>query len=135
MRPFLLACTGLALVAATARAERPADFQEAFASEAQRSSPGFAGFSPQRGAELFRTAGAGDWSCATCHGDDPRSGGQHAVTGKAIEPLAPSANPSRFTRAETVEKWFRRNCNDVLERPCTAKEKGDLLAWLMSLGG
>ena len=59
--------------------------------------------------------------------------GQHVVTGKAIEPLAPSANPARFTRAAKVAKWFQRNCNDVLQRPCTAQEKGDVLAWLLTL--
>ena len=40
----------------------------------------------------------------------------------------------RFTRPDKVEKWFRRNCNDVLGRACTASEKGDVLAYLMSLG-
>ena len=33
-----------------------------------------------------------------------------------------------------VEKWFARNCNDVLGRACTPVEKGDVLAWLLSLG-
>ena len=32
-----------------------------------------------------------------------------------------------------VEKWFRRNCKDVLARECTAAEKADVLAWLMTL--
>jgi hypothetical protein len=56
------------------------------------------------------------------------------VTGKAIEPLAPAANPKRFTNPAKVEKWFRRNCNDVLDRACTTQERGDVLAWLRSLG-
>ena len=50
--------------------------------------------------------------------------------GKRIEPLAPSANPQRFTDAAKVEKWFRRNCTDVLRRECSAQEKGDFIAWL-----
>ena len=32
-----------------------------------------------------------------------------------------------------VEKWFRRNCNDVVGRECTAAEKADVLAWLLTL--
>ena len=135
MKSLVLTCTGLLLAAAAVRAEQPADFQAAFAAEAQRSVPGFSGFSPARGAELFRATHGGDWSCASCHTEDPRAVGEHASTGKRIQPLAPSANPERFTRPDKVEKWFKRNCNDVLKRPCTAQEKGDVLAWLMSLGG
>jgi hypothetical protein len=32
-----------------------------------------------------------------------------------------------------VEKWFKRNCSDVLGRACSAQEKGDLLAWLATV--
>jgi hypothetical protein len=32
-----------------------------------------------------------------------------------------------------VEKWFKRNCNDVAGRACTALEKGDVLTYLLSL--
>jgi hypothetical protein len=135
MRTVLLACAGLLLAAAGARAEQPADVQAALDAEARRAVPGFSGFSAERGAAFFRTTHGGEWSCASCHGEDPRAVGRHAATGKRIEPLAPSANAQRFTRPEKVEKWFRRNCNDVLERPCTAQEKGDVLTWLMSLGG
>jgi hypothetical protein len=31
-----------------------------------------------------------------------------------------------------VEKWFKRNCNDVVGRACTAQEKGDVLAYVMT---
>jgi hypothetical protein len=30
-----------------------------------------------------------------------------------------------------VEKWFKRNCNDVLARACTPAEKADVLAYLL----
>lgn len=134
MKRILVAGAALAITAAHARAEQPADFQAAFAAEAQRGAPGFSGFSAARGAAFFEATHGGDWSCATCHGSDPRAAGEHVVTGKRIEPLAPGANPARFTRPDKVEKWFQRNCNDVLGRPCTAQEKGDVLAWLLSLG-
>ena len=63
----------------------------------------------------------------------PTGQGKHASTGKAIAPMAPAANPKAFTDAAKVDKWFRRNCNDVLERECTPAEKADVLAYLISL--
>jgi hypothetical protein len=86
-----------------------------------------------RGEQLFRATHGGDWSCASCHSDNPGRPGQHARTGKVIRPLAPVANPERFTDPAKVEKWFKRNCNDVLDRPCTVQEKGDVLSWLMQI--
>ena len=47
--------------------------------------------------------------------------------------MAPAVNPARFTRAAKVDKWFKRNCNDVLGRACTAQERGDVLAYLMTV--
>ena len=110
------------------------DIERSLEAEARQSSSGFTGFSAQRGERFFNTRHVGDWSCATCHTADPRQAGRHATTGKSIAPLAPTANPDRFTNPARVEKWFGRNCNDVLGRTCTATEKGDVLAWLLSLG-
>ena len=134
MRSTILVAAALALGVAPARAERPADFEAAFAAEARGADPAFAGFAAARGQRFFAATHGGDWSCASCHGNDPSAAGEHVVTGKRIEPLAPAANPDRFTRPASVEKWFKRNCNDVLKRPCTAHEKGDVLAWLMTSG-
>jgi mono/diheme cytochrome c family protein len=89
--------------------------------------------SAQRGERFFKATHGNDWSCASCHTENPLAPGKHAKTGKAIAPLAPAANPKRFTDAAAVEKWFRRNCNDVLGRACTAQEKGDVTQYLMSL--
>jgi cytochrome c peroxidase len=84
--------------------------------------------------QTFFTSNHGkEWSCSTCHTKKPTSDGQHAATRKVISPLAPSANPTRFTDIAKTEKWFRRNCNDVLGRECTASEKANALAWLISL--
>ncbi|MDH5694219.1 MAG: DUF1924 domain-containing protein [Gammaproteobacteria bacterium] len=69
-------------------------------------------------------------NCSTCHGEDLTKPGKHAKTGKKIDPLAPSANKERFTDAKFVEKWFKRNCKWVLDRECTAQEKGDFLMYL-----
>ena len=59
--------------------------------------------------------------------------GKHAATGKTIGALAPAFNADRFTDAAKAEKWFRRNCKDVAGRECTAGEKADVLAWLLTL--
>jgi mono/diheme cytochrome c family protein len=133
MRVLLPIAASLALGAAAAWAESPADFEALFAAEARSADPAFGGFSPENGRRFFTDRHGGDWSCATCHGVDAAGAGEHAVTGKPIEALAPAANPARFTRPSKVAKWFQRNCNDVLNRPCTAREKGDVLAWLMTL--
>jgi len=114
-------------------AQTPAEIQRSYESAARQAAPAFGGFSAQRGETFFKSAQGGDWSCASCHTSNPVAAGRHAVTGKAIAPLAPGASPARFTDPAKVEKWFTRNCNDVLKRTCTPAEKGDVLAYLMSL--
>ena len=89
---------------------------------------------PARGQALFTQGQGREWRCASCHTSDPTAEGQHARTAKRIAPLAPAAHPQRFTDAAKTEKWFRRNCNDVLGRTCTAGERADVLAWLLSFG-
>ncbi len=134
IRALTYACTAMAIgLGAHASAEVPGDFASAFAAAARRDDPGFAGFSATRGKQFFDATHGADWSCASCHTPNPLTAGKHANTGKEIAALAPAANPARFTRPDKVEKWFKRNCNDVLGRVCTAQEKGDLLAYLMSL--
>lgn len=119
--------------AINAVAETPPQMLDTLAEQAKAESAAFQGFESARGELFFKQTHANDWSCATCHTANPRDAGKHAKTGKTIEPLAPSANAERFTDPKKVEKWFKRNCNDVLERPCTAQEKGDVLAWLLTL--
>jgi uncharacterized membrane protein len=86
-----------------------------------------------KGEAFFKASHGQDWQCTSCHGKSPMVGGRHASTDKAIEPLAPAANAKRFTDGAKVEKWFRRNCKDVLARECTAAEKADVLAWLITV--
>ena len=127
------AAGAISLTAIAASASTPAEQQKRFEAEARAAGSGFSGFSAQRGEAFFKITHGGDWSCASCHTANPLAPGKHAKTGKAIAPLAPGGNPERFTDNATVDKWFRRNCNDVLERACTAQEKGDVLQFLMSL--
>ena len=133
-RLFRLATAALAAFLSTGvAAGTPLDIQQSLEAAARQESIHFDGFSAQRGETFFKSAHGRDWNCASCHTTNPVSPGRHAKTNKEIAPLAPQANPERFTRPEKVEKWFRRNCNDVLGRPCTAAEKGDVLVYLMSL--
>jgi hypothetical protein len=138
MHRFLLGTAvvlgGALALSVPARAETPLDIQRSLESAARQATPGFSGFSAPRGEEFFKKRHGREWSCASCHTADPRQTGTHAATGKSVTPLAPSANAERFTDPAKVDKWFRRNCNDVLGRVCTPLEKGDVLAWLLSLG-
>lgn len=121
----LLVLTSAGLPAA--RAATPAELLAGYSAAAG------APASAARGQKLFTTTQGREWRCASCHGDVPTQPGRHAATAKPIGPLAPAFNPERFTDAAKVEKWFRRNCNDVIARECSAAEKADVLAWLMTL--
>jgi hypothetical protein len=97
---------------------------------------GAAGFDAARGDKAWNKESKGEegqtMSCASCHGQDLGKEGKHYKTNKVIQPMAPSVNKERFTDAKKIEKWFKRNCNDVLARECTAQEKGDFLKFLLS---
>ncbi len=69
-------------------------------------------------------------ACSSCHTENPMNPGQHAITGKSIKPMAVTANPERFTDPAKVEKWFGRNCKEVLGRACSANEKANFIAYL-----
>jgi len=89
--------------------------------------------SSTQGEVFFNSRHGGQWSCSSCHGTPSVNDGKHASTGKTIKPLAPDANPDAFTDTAKIDKWFRRNCKDVLSRECTDAEKADVLAYLLSL--
>ncbi len=86
-----------------------------------------------RGKAFYNAKHGKDLSCASCHSTNPATQGKHSSTGKVIEPLAPSANPAAFTDTARIKKWFRRNCNDVVGRECSAQEKADFLAYVTSV--
>lgn len=129
---ILATALGLVLalvVVPTARAATPADMLAGYS--AQAAAPA----SPERGQRFFNTNHGQDfgWSCASCHTADPTKLGKHAISDKAIAPLAPAANAKRFTDASKVEFHFRLNCKDVVGRECSAGEKADVLSWLLTL--
>jgi hypothetical protein len=125
---LFLACVGSAPVQADA------DFGKLYQFYSQA---GGRDFNPTRGKQFWLAERAGEGgeaiSCASCHGSDLRKPGRQQKTGKPIEPMAPSVNKDRYTDFEKVEKWFLRNCKQVLRRECTAQEKGDVLRYLSQL--
>jgi len=124
------------LFSANVLAATPQELLKQYETQAKQENPAFSGFSAERGASFFRTEHAHSTgtkvSCSTCHTADPRNQGKTRAN-KIIEPMATIANPQRFTDAAKVEKWFGRNCKDVLERACTAQEKGDYIQYLVNL--
>ena len=132
MRSIFVAAA-LAL-AGTAQAVQPGELLASYEATAKRESAAFSGVSAARGEQFFNARHGNDWSCASCHGASGTAQGKHAKTGKGIAPLSPIANPERFADAARAEKWFKRNCNDVLGRACTSAEKGDVLAYLLKGG-
>ncbi|MFO1296118.1 MAG: DUF1924 domain-containing protein [Rubrivivax sp.] len=119
---------GLLAVPTAARAADTSPAQQLARFAADAGTPG----QPERGRIFFTERHGGQWSCSSCHGSPPTANGKHANTGKVIDPLAPAFNPAAFTTTARVDKWFRRNCNDVLKRECTAGEKADVLAYLLA---
>ena len=130
MKKLSLISVGVALLAVLCSSANAITATEQLAAyTAQAGAPAQAA----RGQTLFSSKHGKEWSCSSCHTATPTVEGKHATTGKAIAPMAPAFNPERFADAAKAEKWFRRNCNDVMGRECTAGEKADILAWLLTL--
>ncbi|MDD5406727.1 MAG: DUF1924 domain-containing protein [Sulfurovaceae bacterium] len=104
--------------------------------QAKQADTGFSDFDAKRGEKIFLSKHIGkrgtEVSCASCHSQNLTSAGKNPVTNKSIKPLAPSANPSRLTEVAEVQKWLKRNFNDVYKREGTAQEKGDVLYYIKS---
>ncbi len=108
-----------------------------YLTEAQKKEPNLKAFSAEEGKRFFNSKRTHsvkneERSCTICHTTNPAQQGK-TVVGKTIEPISPAVNKERFTDPKKVEKWFKRNCEWVLERECTTKEKGDFITFMMSL--
>lgn len=132
------ACLALLLLASvnSVFADTPESLVTGYAAEAAKSTPGFAP-SAKRGQEFFTR----EWGvskkmpdCTACHGKNLSDDGKHVVTEKRIAPFSPKANPERFTSQAKVEKWFKRNCTEVVGRECTAAEKADFIQFVTQGG-
>lgn len=118
------------ILATPAFADPRADLLAQYATAAQST-----GFSAARGQTLHTKSFAGGKAdtpaCTACHGTDSRGSGR-TPTGKTIDAVAISVSPTRYTNPAKVEKWFKRNCIEVLGRECTPQEKGDWLTYVIS---
>jgi hypothetical protein len=159
LRALLLA-TGL-LAGGALLADTPEQILESYAAQARSDDPSFAGFSAERGAAFYREPhvikGAGVWSCASCHLKDPRYSVRahrtdipcracHVINDwehpdpkhakkRVIDAFAPSANSIRLSDAHKVENFLKLNCLLLIQRECTPKEKGDVIAYLLTVEG
>ena len=134
MAVMVVACGLLASSQSVAEPQRDAILAGLLA-QAKKDEPGFTRFSAERGAAFYKAnhkgGKQGATSCMSCHANSPLDKGKTRA-GKDIEPMAVSKNPARYTDKDDVEKWFTRNCNDVLGRACTAKEKGDFISYMIA---
>jgi cytochrome c peroxidase len=129
---LILSCSAAALLAAAplaVQAATPAEMLAGYSAKAGVPA------SAEKGQKFFATNFGRDlgFSCSSCHTTNPAKEGKDQVTEKKIKPLAPAANPLRFTDAHKAEFHFDLNCKDVVGRICTPAEKADVLAWLISL--
>ena len=127
----LVVCLAVTLTLPLAAAANP--ILDGYRTAAKQENAALKDFTVAAGQRLYSTVGPNQLSCASCHTDSPKAMGKHAKTNKAIDPIAPSANPKRFTDAAQVEKWFKRNCNDALGRACSTQEKGDFMTYVLSV--
>lgn len=137
-KPALMASTIFAMlcsVATAAMSPTQKAVYDGYVAAAKKADAVFTDFSADKGRAFFQgnhTGGKADSpSCTSCHTSDVTKSGKSRA-GKEIAPMAASVNPKRFTDPADVEKWFTRNCPDVLGRECTVIEKGDALAYLLS---
>jgi Domain of unknown function (DUF1924) len=137
MKPWHVITPMIALVgllagsALSADPRRDAILAELLA-QAKKDETGFTRFAAERGAAFYRAThpDGKQGSCTSCHGNSPLDRGKTRA-GKDIDPMAVSKSPARYTDRDTVEKWFTRNCQDVLGRACTAREKGDFITYMV----
>lgn len=112
------------------------DYLGSLKQEVLKENPSFKNFDAKRGEEIFTSKHIGkkgkEISCTTCHTSNLSNSGENTFTGKTIEPLSPKANPKRFTDIKEIEKWMKRNFNDVYNREGTALEKGDVTTYIIN---
>ncbi|WP_419771048.1 MAG: DUF1924 domain-containing protein [Candidatus Marinarcus sp.] len=114
------------------------EYVNSLKTQALQENPNFKGFDSNRGEQIFTSKHIGkkgkEISCVSCHTSDLSKNGENFFTGKVIEPLSPKANPKRLTEIKTIEKWLKRNFNDVYNREGTAQEKGDVIVYILNKG-
>lgn len=127
-----ISAVALLLASLACHAETPQQIRQIYVAEASAQQNGFTPSAKRGDAFFLQRFAINDKmpACTSCHTESPLNPGQHAVTGKAIKPLAVAANPDRLSDPAKVEKWFGRNCKEVVGRACTPAEKADFVTFL-----
>jgi hypothetical protein len=132
----LLAALGLFSASAFADPASAQKLADKYAVIAKNINPEYKGLSADAGKAFFTrelTIRGKQIACASCHTTNPANPGKHIVTKKPIKPLAPSANPERFSDVAKVEKNFEKHCLEIIGRDCTAEEKGNYIAYMLTV--
>ena len=131
---FVVSCTAALVWAQEFNAPMQAYMSE-LAKEAKAQNASFERFDAKRGESIFTSKHVGkkaqEVACTSCHTVNLKQSGSNYTTNKTIAPLAPSVNTQRLTDVAEVQKWLRRNFNDVYNREGSALEKGDVLTYLI----
>jgi hypothetical protein len=132
----LLAALGLFSASAFADPASAQKLADKYAVIAKNVDPNYKGLSADSGKAFFTrelTIRGKQVACASCHTTNPANPGKHIVTKKPIKPLAPAANPERFSDVAKVEKNFEKHCLEIIGRDCTAEEKGNYIAYMLTV--
>jgi len=132
----LAALLGFAAFAAQADVQNAVKLENKYKSFAKTANPEYAGPSAVDGKLFFnrkiKGANGKETSCSSCHTQNPANEGKNIVTGKAIAPLSPNVNAKRFADVDKVEDQFTKHCNEVIGADCTAAEKANYIAYLLT---
>lgn len=131
----LLAALGLFSASAFADAASAQKLADKYAVIAKNVDANYKGLNADSGKAFFNrelTIRGKQIACASCHTTNPANPGKHIVTKKPIKPLAPAANPERFSDLAKVEKNFEKHCLEIIGRDCTAEEKGNYIAYMLT---
>lgn len=127
---------GFAAITAHADVANAVKLEKKYAAFAKTANPEYAGPSAVDGKFFFnrkiKLANGKEAACASCHTTNPADEGKHIITGKPIKPLSPTVNYKRFSDVEKVEEQFTKHCNDIIGSDCTAAEKANYIAYLLT---
>lgn len=132
---ILLAALGVASLPVQADVESAQKLADKYAAFAKNIDPAYKP-SAEAGRAFFTRkllVHGKELSCSTCHTDNPAAEGKNVKNGKPIKPLAPSANPKRFSDVDKVEVNFEKHCIDVIGKDCKASEKADYITYLLTV--
>jgi hypothetical protein len=132
MKPLIISL----LVLNFSFADTANDYLNSLKNEIKKENPSFKDFDINEGEKIFTSKHIGkkgkEISCTTCHSDNLQKSGENVFTGKIIEPLSQKVNKNRFTDIATIEKWLKRNFNDVYNREGSLVEKGNVMTYILS---